>query len=104
MDKDTIVTRVATSTHTPKGQTAVIITQCLATIMQAVQRGESVKLRGLGRFERRERQPRLGRNPRTGDALPIPARMKPIFTASRLLHAAVQSTTRGHAGPERPPG
>src|SRR5262252_1813538 len=39
MDKDTIVTRVAAGTHTTKSQTALIITQCLDTIMQAVQHG-----------------------------------------------------------------
>jgi nucleoid DNA-binding protein len=98
MDKDAIVTRVAASTQTTKRDTAAIITQCLETIMQAVQRGESVKLHGLGRFERRERQPRLGRNPRTGDVMPIPARLKPVFTASRTLRASVQATTDGHAG------
>jgi len=99
MDKDTLVTRVATSTQTTKGQTAAIITQCLATIMEAVQRGDTVQLRGFGHFDCRHRQPRMGRNPRTGEAMPIPGRPKPIFTASRLLHAAVQATPRGHAGP-----
>jgi nucleoid DNA-binding protein len=104
MDKDTIVTRVATSTQTTKSQTALVITRCLEIIMQAVQRGDTVKLRGFGRFDCRHRQARLGRNPRTGAVIPIAARAKPTFTASQLLHAAVQSATRGHAGPEQPPG
>ena len=50
MNKEAIVTAVAASTHTTKGQTAVIITQCLEVIRQAVQRGDVVKLRGFGRF------------------------------------------------------
>jgi nucleoid DNA-binding protein len=89
MDKDTIVTQVATSAHTTKAQTAQVITACLDVIMQAVQRGESVKLRGFGHFDCRQRRPRLGRNPRTGDVVPIPARAKPTFTASKPLQRYV---------------
>ena len=53
MNKEAIVDQVAARAHTTKGQTAVIITSCLETIMQAVSEGDTVKLRRLGQLLRR---------------------------------------------------
>ena len=58
--------------------------------MDAVQAGESVELRGFGRFQLRHRPPRAGRNPRTGEPIPIPAKAVPTFTAGKAFHERVQ--------------
>lgn len=52
--------------------------------------GEDVKLSGFGNFQIRRKAPRPGRNPRTGEAIPIKARNVVTFHASHKLKGAVQ--------------
>lgn len=52
--------------------------------------GEDVKLSGFGNFNIRHKAPRPGRNPRTGEAIPIKARQVVTFHASHKLKAVVQ--------------
>ena len=55
--------------------------------------GEDVKLSGFGNFQVRRKAPRPGRNPRTGEAIPIDARLVVTFHASHKLKSAVQNGT-----------
>jgi integration host factor subunit beta len=66
--------------------------------MDAVQAGESVDLRGFGRFHLRHRPPRAGRNPRTGETIPIPAKAVPSFTAGTAFQERVQSAAASAGG------
>ena len=52
--------------------------------------GEDVKLSGFGNFQIRRKAPRPGRNPRTGEAIPIQARHVVTFHSSQKLKNAVQ--------------
>lgn len=55
--------------------------------------GEDVKLSGFGNFQVRRKAPRPGRNPRTGESIPIDARQVVTFHASHKLKAMVQGGT-----------
>jgi integration host factor subunit alpha len=55
--------------------------------------GRDVKLSGFGNFNIRRKAPRPGRNPRTGEAIPIKARNVVTFHASHKLKAIVQGDT-----------
>lgn len=55
--------------------------------------GDDVKLSGFGNFHIRRKAPRPGRNPRTGEAIPIKARQVVTFHASHKLKAIVQGDT-----------
>jgi integration host factor subunit alpha len=55
--------------------------------------GDDVKLSGFGNFNIRRKAPRPGRNPRTGEAIPIKARNVVTFHASHKLKAIVQGDT-----------
>lgn len=59
-------------------------------ISEALIRGEDVKLSGFGNFSIRRKAPRPGRNPRTGESIPIAARNVVTFHASAKLKAVVQ--------------
>jgi nucleoid DNA-binding protein len=61
----------------------------VAATMDALQAGESVAMRGFGRFHLRHRPPRTGRNPRTGAMIPIPAKAVPTLTAGKALQDRV---------------
>ncbi len=60
-------------------------------IRQALERGESVKLSGFGNFQLRDKPQRPGRNPKTGEAIPISARRVVTFHASQKLKAHIES-------------
>ncbi|MBC7954936.1 MAG: integration host factor subunit alpha [Cytophagales bacterium] len=56
-------------------------------------KGQDVKLSGFGNFNIRRKAPRPGRNPRTGESIPIKARNVVTFHASHKLKAVVQGET-----------
>src|SRR5215471_17177658 len=62
----------------------------------ALERGDSVKLSGFGNFQLREKPQRPGRNPKTGEEIPITARRVVTFHASQKLKAMVEAAN--HAG------
>ncbi len=60
-------------------------------IRNALERGESVKLSGFGNFQLRDKPQRPGRNPKTGQEIPITARRVVTFHASQKLKSMVES-------------
>jgi integration host factor subunit alpha len=62
-------------------------------IRNALERGEAVKLSGFGNFQLRDKPQRPGRNPKTGEAIPITARRVVTFHASQKLKTMVEDAT-----------
>ena len=56
-------------------------------IAQRLADGGRVELRGFGAFSTRDRDPRKGRNPRTGEAVDVPAKRVPFFTPGKEMRA-----------------
>src|ERR1700732_2106939 len=65
----------------------------------ALESGDSVKLSGFGNFQLREKPQRPGRNPKTGEEIPITARRVVTFHASQKLKALVEKSFNGHGAP-----
>ena len=105
MTKADLVEHVATAMQLPKHQTDTVITQFLQAIMAALQAGETVELRGFGRFRLRHRQARAGRNPRTGTTVQIPAKTLPTFSAGKafqeLVHTSAATAGKANDGAAR---
>ncbi|MGB0128566.1 MAG: integration host factor subunit alpha [Rhodocyclaceae bacterium] len=66
-----------------------------AEIRTALESGDSVKLSGFGNFQLRDKPQRPGRNPKTGEEIPITARRVVTFHASQKLKSAVESAGHG---------
>ena len=64
-------------------------------IRNALERGEAVKLSGFGNFQLRDKPQRPGRNPKTGEEIPITARRVVTFHASQKLKGMVEETSPG---------
>lgn len=62
-------------------------------ICEALERGHSVKLSGFGNFQLRDKPQRPGRNPKTGEAIPISARRVVTFHASQKLKSMVERSS-----------
>ena len=100
MTKAALVDHVAATVQLPKNQTAAVITGFLQGIVDALQGGDKVELRGFGSFRLRHRQARAGRNPRTGSTIPIPAKAIPSLTAGTACQETVPTAEDPSGGAE----
>lgn len=62
-----------------------IVSTVFEEITNALARGDRVELRGFGAFSVKKRDARTGRNPRTGEAVPVPEKSVPFFKAGKEL-------------------
>lgn len=77
------------------GVIELVVNSVLRNIESALVRGERVQFTGFGTFELKKRAPRTGRNPHTGEAIPIPARIIPSFKPGKILMNNVCKTLEG---------
>ena len=74
---------------------AVLLESVIDEISRAFERGDSVKLPTFGSFLVCRKRQRVGRNPRTGEEVPIPPRSVLVFRASRLLKDRINNSLLG---------
>ena len=89
MNKGELVDAIAAKTKVSKKDVDAALTAVLEEIVAAVSTGDKVTLVGFGSFERRERQAREGRNPKTGEEMQIPATRIPAFAPGKLFKQRV---------------
>lgn len=85
MTKAELVEEVARAAELNKRDAEVIVETVFDSIIGALHRGEKVELRGFGSFRTRERGPRRGRNPKTGEPVDVPAKRVPYFKPGKEL-------------------
>ena len=64
----------------------------LDAVSDALSRGQRIEIRGFGSFSVTQRPPRLGRNPRSGESVQIPAKRVPHFKPGKALREDVDNT------------
>lgn len=72
-----------------RNESAALVEVVLDEIAQALTRGESVKISSFGSFSVREKGQRIGRNPKTGQEVPILPRRVLVFRASNVLKSRI---------------
>lgn len=87
MNKSDLILEVARTAGVDRVVSEAIVTAVFDQITEALVKGERVELRGLGTFEVRRRPARVGRNPKTGAAVEVPARKVPFFRMGKELRA-----------------
>lgn len=90
MNKKDLIKAVADASALSNKDAEKAINAVTAAITDALKKGEKVQLVGFGTFEVRERAAKQGRNPRTGEAMEIPASKLPAFRAGQALKDAVK--------------
>lgn len=85
MTKAELVEEVARAAELNKRDAEVIVETVFDSIVGALHKGEKVELRGFGSFRTRERGPRRGRNPKTGEPVDVPAKRVPYFKPGKEL-------------------
>jgi len=89
MNKTDLIAIAAEKTGMTKKDTERILNAAIDAITSSLIHGEKVQLSGFGTFETKERESRIGRNPRTGEAVEIPATRVPDFKASKALKDSI---------------
>ena len=72
-----------------------IVSTVFEAISAALSRGDRVELRGFGAFSVKTRDARLGRNPRTGETVPVPAKTVPFFKTGKDLRERMNEDRAG---------
>ena len=85
MNKTELVAAVAQKAGLTKKDAERVVNATVETIVENLVKGEKVQISGFGIFEVKEREARVGRNPRTKEAIQIPATRMPAFKASKTL-------------------
>lgn len=81
MTKKDIVLKIADETGIKQIDVKKVVQKTFDNIVASLVRGEKVELRNFGVFKLKERRSRTGRNPRTGQIVPVPARKVVVFKA-----------------------
>jgi len=71
-----------------------LVAVVLESIMQTLEAGARVELRGFGAFSVRKRDPRVGRNPRTGETVHVPAKHVPFFRTGKELRQRIDNAAK----------
>ncbi len=98
MTKAELVEEVARAAELNKRDAEVIVETVFESIIGALHKGEKVELRGFGSFRTRERGPRRGRNPKTGEPVDVPAKRVPYFKPGKELKEYFTESPEDEAG------
>jgi integration host factor subunit beta len=93
MTKAELVEEVSRVSDLTKKHSEVIVDTVFESIIDALKRGEKIELRGFGSFRLRKREPRKGRNPKTGDKVDVPPKRVPYFKPGKELKDLINKET-----------
>lgn len=90
MTKKEIVLKIAEQTKIKQVDIRRVVQKALDEIVAALARGERVELRNFGIFKIKTRRGRTGRNPRTGETVPVPAKKVVVFKRGLFMKQKIK--------------
>jgi integration host factor subunit beta len=99
MTKAELVEDVARAAELTKKDAERLVEIVFESIIDTLNQGEKIELRGFGSFRVRERGARRGRNPKTGDPVDIPAKRVPYFKPGKELKELINEETAAPSAP-----
>ena len=85
MTKADLIEEVSTLAEVTRKDGEVIVETIFDSIVKSLRAGDKIEIRGFGSFRTRQRKPRIGRNPKTGARVEVPAKKIPFFKPSKEL-------------------
>src|SRR5215831_9248674 len=92
MTKSELIEAIAARGELTKARAEMVVNCAFNAMTEALQRGEGIEIRGFGSFTVRPYKPYNGRNPRTGQPVPVPAKRLPFFKVGKDLKELVNSS------------
>jgi integration host factor subunit beta len=89
MTKAELVDEIAQKADLTRKHSEVIVDAVFSSIIEALQEGDKIELRGFGSFRVRHRASRTGRNPKTGEGVLVPAKKVPYFKPGKELRELI---------------
>jgi integration host factor subunit beta len=91
MNKSDLIEKVVEKINLPKKRAELIVNLLFEAMTQALAEGERIEIRGFGSFISKQYRARTGRNPRTGQTIPVPEKRLPFFKVGKELRERVDS-------------
>lgn len=91
LTKADLIEEVLKVTELPRKESETIVETIFDSIIEAIRKNEKIEIRGFGSFRTRQRKGRIGRNPKTGEKVEVPAKRIPFFKPSKELKDFVNS-------------
>ena len=106
MTKADLIEEVSRVVELTRKESEVIVEAIFDSVVRSLRSGDKIEIRGFGSFRTRERQARIGRNPKTGDRVDVPAKRIPYFKPSKelkdLVNEVAEKVVAGDAPPAGP--
>lgn len=104
MTKAELIEEVSRVVEMTRKDSEVIVEAIFDSIVRSLRAGDKIEIRGFGSFRTRQRQPRVGRNPKTGTRVEVPSKRIPYFKPSKELKDLVNhGEQQGAASPAATP-
>jgi integration host factor subunit beta len=100
MTKAELIEEVSKVVEMTRKDSEEIVETIFDSIVGSLHKGEKIEIRGFGSFRTRQRQPRVGRNPKTGTRVEVPSKRIPYFKPSKELRDLVNTADQN--GPAAP--
>ena len=85
LTKADLIEEVLRITELPRKESETIVETIFDSIIESLQNGDKIEIRGFGSFRTRQRRGRIGRNPKTGEKVEVPPKKIPFFKPSKEL-------------------
>ena len=92
MTKSELIDLIANRGELTKTRAEQVVNCIFDAMTEALERGEGIEIRGFGSFSVRPYKPYSGRNPRTGEQVPVPAKKLPFFKVGKELKTLVNDS------------
>jgi integration host factor subunit beta len=107
MTKADLIDEISRLAEVTRKDSEVIVETIFDSIVRSLRAGDKIEIRGFGSFRTRQRNSRIGRNPKTGERVDVPAKRVPFFKPSKELRdsvnpGGVKSTARTKPGDSQP--
>src|SRR5690348_8617246 len=98
MTKADLIDEISRLAEVTRKDSEVIVETIFDSIVRSLRAGDKIEIRGYGSFRTRQRQPRVGRNPKTGTRVEVPSKRIPYFKPSKELKDLVNASPAQPAG------
>src|SRR6266853_2689530 len=98
MTKAELIDDVSHAVDMTRKDSEIIVETIFESIVKSLRTGDKIEIRGFGSFRTRQREARVGRNPKTGARVDVPAKKIPFFKPSKELKDLVNNDSAGSSG------
>jgi integration host factor subunit beta len=100
MTKADLIEEVSRVVEVTRKESEVIVETIFDSVVKSLRQREKVEIRGFGSFRTRERQGRIGRNPKSGERVEVPPKTIPFFKPSKELRDVVNNSAGSDGDPK----